>query len=226
MVEVWDEDDKLCSTSGESAYFETGLMGEFPEEAHWISVQDTFVDENSDWQTISTINMTDTMDDVDGDMAVEAGYAYSGVSAYLIQYTMEVQNTSACFAFGAENGRYGSMTLCEIRNQNEETVFTVKDMAEFNSGVEFPSAYIDMAADGIYQVNLQVRDQRMEVIINGSVIGEFPIPSASQGDIGYYKSRGTEYAYLDDIVVKDKLGNICYEENFEQESTIFAPHGL
>ena len=224
MVEVWDEDDKLCSTSGESAYFETGLMGEFPEEAHWISVQDTFVDENSDWQTISTINMTDTMDDVDGDMAVEAGYAYSGVSAYLIQYTMEVQNTSACFAFGAENGRYGSMTLCEIQNQDEETVFTVKDMAELNSGVEFPSAYIDMAADGIYQVNLQVRDQRMEVIINGSAIGEFPIPSASQGDIGYYKSRGTEYAYLDDIVVKDKLGNTCYEENFEQESTIFAPY--
>lgn len=36
-VEVWDEDDKLCSTSGETAYFETGLMGEFPEEAHWIS---------------------------------------------------------------------------------------------------------------------------------------------------------------------------------------------
>lgn len=224
MVEVWDEDDKLCSTSGKSAYFETGLMGDFPEEAHWISVQDTFADENSDWQTISTINMTDTMDDVDGDMAVDAGQAYSGVSAYSIQYTMEVQNTSACFAFGAENGRYGSMTLCEIRNQNEETVFTVKDMAEFNSGVEFPSAYIDMAADGIYQVNLQIRDQRMEVLINGSVIGEFQIPSTSLGDIGYYKSRGTEYAYLDDIVVRDKLGNICYEENFEQESTIFAPY--
>ena len=194
-VEVWDEDDKLCSTSGEAAYFETGLLGEFPEEAHWISAQD-----------------------------ISAVQVYSGICTYSIQYMMEVQNTSACFVFGAENGRYGSMTLCEIRNQDEETVFTVKDMAELNSNTEFPSAYVDTAANGVYQVNLQIRDQQMEVSINGSVIGEFQIPSTSPGAIGYYKSRGTEYAYLDDIVVKDELGNVCYEEKFEGESTIFAPY--
>ena len=193
-VEVWDEDDKLCSTSGEAAYFETGLLGGFPEEAHWISVQDT-----------------------------SAAQVFSGVSAYSIQYMMEVQNTSACFVFGAENGRYGSMTLCEIRNQDEETVFTVKDMAELNSNTEFPSAYVDTAANGVYQVNLQIKDQQMEVSINGSAIGEFPIPSTSPGAIGYYKSRGTQYAYLDDIIVKDELGNICYEEDFEQKTTMFAP---
>ena len=137
---------------------------------------------------------------------------------------MEVQNTSACFAFGAENGRYGSMTLCEIQNQDEETVFTAKDIAELNSNTESLSAYVNTAEDGIYRVDLQVRDQQMEVSINGSVIGEFPILSTSPGAIGYYKSRGTEYAYLDDIVVKDELENVCYEENFEGESTIFAPY--
>lgn len=193
-VEVWDEDDKLCSTSGEAAYFETGLLGGFPEEAHWISTSGS-----------------------------SAGQLYSEVSTYSIQYTMEVQNTSACFVFGAENGRYGSMTLCEIRNQDEETVFTVKDMAELNSNTKFPSAYVDTAANGVYQVNLQIKDQQMEVSINGSAIGEFPIPSTSPGAIGYYKSRGTEYAYLDDIIVKDELGNICYEEDFEQKTTMFAP---
>lgn len=218
-VEVWDEEDKN-DTSEEAAYFETGLMGDFPEEAHWISVQDTFADENSDLQLSDTIDTTYTMDD----MTVDADLSYSAVSTYSIQYTMEVQNTSACFAFGAENGRYGSMTLCEIRNQDEETVFTVKDMAELSSNTEFLSAYVDTAADGIYRVNLQVKDQQMEVVINGSVIGEFPIPSISPGAVGYYKSRGTQYAYLDDIVVKDELGNICYEEAFEQESTIFAPY--
>lgn len=153
----------------------------------------------------------------------DSGKVESDLSAYSIQYMMEVQNTSACFVFGAENGRYGSMTLCEIRNQDEETVFTVKDMAELNSNTEFPSTYVDTAANGIYQVNLQIKDQQMEVLINGSVIGEFPIPSTSPGAIGYYKSRGTQYSYLDDIIVKDELGNICYEEDFEQESTMFAP---
>lgn len=221
-VEVWDEDGNLCSTSGEAAYFETGLMGEFPEEAHWISVQDTFADENLDLQSSDTIDTAYTKDD----RTVDSDLSYSTISTYSIQYTMEVQNTSACFVFGAEDGWYGSMTLCEIRNQDEETVFTVKDMAELNSGIEFPSACIDTAEDGSYQVNLQVKDQQMKVTVNDGVIGEFPIPGTSPGSIGYYKSRGTQYAYLDDIVVKDEFGNICYEENFEEESTIFAPYHI
>lgn len=193
-VTVWDEQGKKCATQ-ENAFFETGLMGEFPEEAHWISVRDT-----------------------------SSKGAYSEVSSYSIQYTMEIQNTSACFAFGAENGRYGSMTLCEIQNRDEETIFTVKDMEDLNSNMEFPSVYIDTAADGIYQVDLQVKDQQMGVSINGSAIGEFSIRSTSPGAIGYYKSRGTQYAYLDNIVVKDEQGNICYEEDFEKESTIFTPY--
>lgn len=221
-VEVWDEDGNLCSTSGEAAYFETGLMGEFPKEAHWISVQDTFSDENLDLQSSDTIDTAYTKDD----RTVDSDLSYSTISTYSIQYTMEVQNTSACFVFGAEDGWYGSMTLCEIRNQDEETVFSVKDMAELNSGIEFPSACIDTAEDGSYQVNLQVKDQQMKVTVNDGVIGEFPIPGTSPGSIGYYKSRGTQYAYLDDIVVKDEFGNICYEENFEEESTIFAPYHI
>ena len=83
-------------------------MGEFPEEAHWISVGDS--DRN-----ISTVQEKTT---------------------YFIQYTMEIRDTSACFVFGAESGRYGSMTLCELQNQGEDTLFTVKDMSELNSNVD------------------------------------------------------------------------------------------
>lgn len=222
-VEVWDEEDKIYTS--EAAYFETGLMGDFPKEAHWISIQDTFADENLDLQSSDTIDTTYTTY-IKDDMTVDSDLSYSTISTYSIQYTMEVQNTSACFVFGAVDGWYGSMTLCEIRNQDEETVFTVKDMAELNSGIEFPAAYIDTAEDGSYQVNLQVKDQQMKVTVNDGVIGEFPIPGTSLGAIGYYKSRGTQYAYLDDIVVKDELGNICYAENFEEESTIFAPYHI
>ena len=222
-VEVWDEEDKIYTS--EAAYFETGLMGDFPKEAHWISIQDTFADENLDLQSSDTIDTTYTTY-IKDDMTVDSDLSYSTISTYSIQYTMEVQNTSACFVFGAVDGWYGSMTLCEIRNQDEETVFTVKDMAELNSNTEFPSVYVDTAEDGIYRVDLQIRDQQMEVSINGNVIEEFPIPSTSPGAIGYYKSRGTQYAYLDDIVVKDELGNICYEEDFGGESTIFAPYQI
>lgn len=196
-VDVWDEEGSRC-VSAETGYFETGLMGEFPEEAHWISVGDS--DRN-----ISTVQEKTT---------------------YFIQYTMEIRDTSACFVFGAESGRYGSMTLCELQNQGEDTLFTVKDMSELNSNVEFPSASLETAEDGIYQVDLQVLDHQMKVAVNGCEVGTFTIHGASLGAIGYYKSRGTQYAWLDDIVVTDEEGNVCYEENFEQEDTIFAPYHI
>lgn len=196
-VDVWDEEGSRC-VSAETGYFETGLMGEFPEEAHWISVGDS--DRN-----ISTVQEKTT---------------------YFIQYMMEIRDTSACFVFGAESGRYGSMTLCELQNQGEDTLFTVKDMSELNSNVEFSSASLETAEDGIYQVDLQVLDHQMKVAVNGCEVGIFTIHGASLGAIGYYKSRGTQYAWLDDIVVTDEEGNVCYEENFEQEDTIFAPYHI
>ena len=199
-VTVWDDKDKEYRSQG-NAYFETGLMGEFPKEAHWISVHD----DKTYWKSGGT----------------DSGNT-GGV--YSIQYTMQLENTSACFVFGAENGRYGSMTLCEIQNQDGQTVFTVKDMAELNSGTEFPSANVDTALDGIYYVTLQVQNQLMTVTINDHEIGTFPIESTSLGTIGYYKSRGTQYAYLDDILAYDEAGNICYEEYFDRESTIFDPY--
>lgn len=196
-VDVWDEEGSRC-VSTETGYFETGLMGEFPEEAHWISVGDS--DRN-----ISTVQEKTT---------------------YFIQYTMEIRDTSACFVFGAESGRYGSMTLCELQNQGEDTLFTVKDMSELNSNVEFPSASIETAEDGTYQVDLQVLDHQMKVAVNGCEVGIFTIHGASLGAIGYYKSRGTQYAWLDDIIVVDEVGNVCYEEDFDREDTIFAPYHI
>ena len=196
-VDVWDEEGSRC-VSAETGYFETGLMGEFPEEAHWISVGDS--DRN-----ISTVQEKTT---------------------YFIQYTMEIRDTSACFVFGAESGRYGSMTLCELQNQGEDTLFTVKDMSELNSNVEFPSASLETAEDGIYQVDLQVLDHQMKVAVNGCEVGTFTIHGASLGAIGYYKSRGTQYAWLDDIIVVDEVGNVCYEEDFDREDTIFAPYHI
>lgn len=196
-ADVWDETgNKHVPT--ETGYFETGVMGEFPEEAHWISVGDA----DRDILTAQVEN------------------------AYSIQYTMEIRDTSACFVFGAESGRYGSMTLCELQNQGEDTLFTVKDMSELNSNVEFPSASIETAADGTYQVDLQVLDHQMKAAVNGCEVGIFTIRGDSLGAIGYYKSRGTQYAWLDDIVVVDEGGNICYEEDFEQEDTIFAPYHI
>lgn len=215
-VEVWDEKDQKY-WSEETAMFETGFMGTFPEEAYWISVP-----VEADGATGE--DGAESADDVRDGMSVDPVALYAEVTEFSINYEMGIQGTSACFAFGAENGRYGCMTLCEIRNEGEETTFTVKDMAQLSQNVDFHTAGVTTAADGIYHVSLSVKEAEMSVEINGNDIGSFQIQTGSLGAIGYYKSRGTDYAYLDDIVVRDAYGNVCYEETFEGKDSIFAPY--
>lgn len=193
-VNVWDEQGKLCKEV-EEATFETGVLGKFFSEAHWLTAPK---------------NQTSNV-------------PYTDVVAYTIDYTIELQNTSACFAFGAEDGNYGCITLCEISANDQEAFFAVKDMDELNSNIEFPTEQISLSEDGKYNVHLQVEDSCMNVRINDAEIGTFEIPSKALGAIGYYKSRGTEYAYLDDISVISTTGTNCYEEHFDEENSIFSP---
>lgn len=217
-VEVWDEKDQKYR-SEETATFETGFMGTFPEEAHWISVP-------AETDGAAGGDGVESADDIRDEMSVDPAVPYAEITEFSIDYEMSIQGTSACFAFGAEEGRYGCMTLCELRNEGEETSFTVKDMAQLSQNVDFQAAGVTTASDGIYHVSLSVKESEMAVEINGTDIGSFQIPTESLGAIGYYKSRGTDYADLDDIVVRDAYGNVCYEEDFEAQDSIFAPYDI
>ena len=194
-VRVWDERQRVY-TSTEPSFFETGLMNNIPEEVHWISAP-----------------------------SIRPEIAYTDVTEYEIDYTMEIQDTKASFAFGATQGRYGSMTLCEIQSQGGQAFFRVKDMMNLNmEQIEFPCAEIPFATDSRYHAHLQIKKQQMMVWINDNEVGTFNIQSNSLGAIGYYKSRGVDYGYLDDVLVRDETGNLCYEEDFESADSIFYPH--
>lgn len=196
-VEVWDEKGRKY-TSSENGLVETGFMGSFPDEAHWISVPGEWKKER----------------------------IHEEVKAFTIEYTMELKETSACFVFGAEEGRYGSMILCELQNCGEETNFTIKNMKDLPEKTDFDTKAVPVSEDDIYRVKLTINEDGMKAVINDGEVGDFILSAHSLGAIGYYKSRGTNYAYLDDILVKDEVGNTIYEENFSKEKTIFSPYHL
>lgn len=201
QVTVWNQDDKPC-TSAEEAFFETGLMGQGMGNAKWISAPSQEADNHFD----------------------DREYIYS------IHYDMELSNTSAAFIFGAERGRYGDMYLCRITQSEDSAYFELLKM----SGGGFPDdAEVENAADisscisenpDLFSVDLSVDHEMISVAINGTPIGKFSIESTPVGAVGYYKSRGTSYAYLDNLLVLDADGGEIYRDDFENDDTIFTPY--
>lgn len=194
-AEVWDEKDRLITSVGDT-WFETGLMGGTMGDAKWISAPKA-AEESRENKEFS----------------------------YTIKYDMEVSDTTAGFAFGAENGRYGKLYLCEIKNREGEKQFRLKQM-ENNSFIRTEETDIDDTAEensDVFHVELQVREEMLSVIINGEKIGEYGIEKTSVGSIGYYKSRGTTYAFLDNIEIFDEQGKRTGFEDFEKEENMFAP---
>lgn len=201
QVTVWDQKDR-CYTSAEEAYFETGLMGCGMKDAKWISMAEREKDK----------------------VYSENDYIYS------IHYDMEVSNTAASFVFGAQDGRYGDMYLCRISNNNEQSLFELlkmNDGAFANQGE--PLETIDITAfckenSSTFTVDLQIDHEFMEIVINGSNAGFFSIESTPLAAIGYYKSRGSSYAYLDNLLILDSSNNILYQDEFEAADNIFSPY--
>lgn len=197
QVQVWDENEK-CHFSSEEAWFETGLMGEGMAGAKWISAPE----------------------EAEADEYGEEDYSFS------IRYRMEVENTAAAFIFGAEGGRYGEMYLCEIRNEGEESFFTLRHMDQCMALSEEEVQIVggDSPGGTGFEVELAVQKERLMVRINGQETGEFSLEPTAVKSIGYYKSREASYAWLDDILVQDGDGEVLCQEDFEGEENIFAPY--
>lgn len=197
QVEVWDEQGK-CHRSSEEAWFETGLMGEGMSQACWISAGEE--ENKADYEEDELI--------------------------YSICYRMEIENTTAGFLFGATGGRYGAMYLCQIKNSGEQSCFRLIRM-ENNSIPDEADQEISIAApeDGkSFAVRLEVNRENLKVCLNEEEVGNFQIEKTPVGSVGYYKSRGVSYAWLDDLLVDNGQGNVIYAEDFEKENTIFDPY--
>lgn len=195
-VEVWDEQGK-CHRSDEEAWFETGLMGEGMSQACWISAGDEKSRADDEEELI-----------------------------YNISYRMEIENTTAGFVFGAMDGRYGAMYLFQIKNSGEQPCFRLirreNNAALPDEGTEVAIAVPEDKKS--FMVRLEISGENLKVRVNEEEMGNYSIEKTPVGSIGYYKSRGVSYAWMDDLLVEDSQGNIIYKEDFEEENTIFDPY--
>lgn len=200
QVTVWDTEG-MPYTSQEEAFFETGLMGEGMQNAKWISAPD--VAETSDFS--------------------EESFVYS------VKYDISVTNAAVNFAFGAVEGRYGNMYLCQIYNDEERSAFSLRTMSGGKIDAEENVEETDITAcrvDDIsaFAVELQIDHEHLSVTINGKKIGDYVIDAVPVGAVGYYMSRGLSYAYLDNLLVQDSSGRVLYQDDFEGEETVFDPY--
>ncbi|MCM1441028.1 MAG: glycoside hydrolase family 78 protein, partial [Roseburia sp.] len=90
---------------------------------------------------------------------------------------------------------------------------------------EGQEAVLELPEDGkSFVVQLAVKGEILQVTINEKEAGSFQIEKTPIGSVGYYKSRGVSYAWLDELLAEDAQGNIIYKEDFEGENTIFDPY--
>ncbi|MCH5262904.1 MAG: family 78 glycoside hydrolase catalytic domain [Lachnospiraceae bacterium] len=200
QVTVWDGNDEVF-TSNETAYFETGLMGEGMPNAGWLSVPEVTGKEEREQETL----------------------------VYTVNYDMSVINTESSFVFGAAHGRYGDMYLCQIYNDEEHAAFSLRTMHQGRLDAEETLEETDITACrgediSAFAVELQIEHENLSVTINGTKVADYTIDAVPVAAVGYYKSRGVSYAYLDNLLVQDYTGNILYEDDFEEEETIFSPY--
>ena len=200
QVTVWDSEDHPV-TSTEEAFFETGLMGEGMQNAKWISAPEVMEKVERPQESM----------------------------VYTINYDTSVVNTSASFVFGATQGRYGDMYLCQIYNDEEKAAFCLRtirggrmDAEESVEKTDITACRTDSPSD--FAVVLQIDHENLAVTINGQKIGDYAIDAVPVGAVGYHMSRGTAYAYLDNLLVLDHAGNVLYKDDFEGEETVFSPY--
>ena len=136
--------------------------------------------------------------------------------------SITVENTSACFVLGNKKGEYGQLILGEIDTYGEEGIFRVKVMQKGAMDSSFAGEDISFpkSDDGVYRVELEVKSissvkSTMGVAVNDAHIGNFDVPAFSLGCVGFYKSRGTRYAYADDIKVTSKDGEELFADDFD-----------
>lgn len=199
QITVWNQDD-VSVTSKEEAWFETGLMGQGFSEAKWISA------------SLPEINTSVTKENL----------------RYSIEYHMEVVDTTVSFVFGANEGRYGDMYLCEIENNQDAATFRLKEMCDgYLSEDEFQEVDITTFRSNnmnSFTVILHVEENILSLSVNGTTAGIFSITPTPLGSFGCYKSRGTSYAYLDNLKVTDSQGSLLCQEDFSDSENIFYPY--
>ncbi len=194
-VTAWDETDTPY-TASEVAWFETGLMEGGMSDAKWISAS-----------------------------SIAPAYTHESDSyVYDIQYDMELTDTTAGFVFGAKEGEYGHLYVCEITNKPDRALFSLHEMqGGYLSTQEVDIANI-VSDSSHFSVTLSVNHENLSVTINDTPVGDFSIESTPIGSIGYYKSRSNSFAYLDNILITDEMGNTLYQDDFESEESIFSPY--
>ncbi|MBE5830849.1 MAG: hypothetical protein E7306_03815 [Butyrivibrio sp.] len=170
----------------------------------------------------------------------------TGITEYEISYEMTIDNTDACFVIGDARGEFGDLILCSISDHGSSDeadgihrgTFSLKHFQNglADHGFNESEFEIEGRDSGVYSVELSVKGQELSAIVNSVDIADFEIPGFDLGCVGTYKSRGSSYAYIDNIVVSSNgktlfsddfdgdFENNLFEYNYENEQTgAFSP---
>ncbi len=140
------------------------------------------------------------------------------VRNYKVDYSMQLENSAACFVLGDSKGEYGQLMLLEFQVDSEGVSFAIKAMRGGEEDVERfqDPVFIEPSETGAYDVELTVSEEKMTAVINGEEIGGFVAPSFDLGTVGVYQRRGcTEVLLVDLLILDHSSGEVLLQDDFD-----------
>lgn len=146
--------------------------------------------------------------------------ALERATEYEASFRMLIGGTEASFVLGDARGEYGRLALYGIRATAAGEYFTFRS---FEGGVEDGSYRLeipigeaddDSVSGKVYLVNIKVSGDKAQIYVDDNSLGEISVPEFGLGCVGTYKSRGTDVASMDDIVVTAD-GQELFAEDFD-----------
>ena len=142
------------------------------------------------------------------------------VTEYEASFTMLIGGTEASFVLGDAKGEYGRLSLYGIRATSGGEFFTFRSFEggvedeEYKLEIPISESNDDFGDEKVYRVNIKVSADKASVYVNDNSLGEISVPEFGLGCVGTYKSRGTDVASMDDIVVTAG-GQELFSEDFD-----------
>ena len=126
---------------------------------------------------------------------------------YEASFRMLIGGTEASFVLGDARGEYGRLSLYGIRATGAGEFFTFRSFEggvedeEYKLEIPIGEANDDTIAGRVYSMNIKVTGDKAQIFVDDNSLGEISVPEFGLGCVGTYKSRGTDVASVDDIVV-------------------------
>ena len=146
-----------------------------------------------------------------------------------ISYDFRMEKTRTAFIMGTDDGQYGECYTWEIDGTGDQIKVVISHMDREKllepEEIHFLENDVEQFLDDKHTVRIIMQNEKATMFIDEKIIvQDFPMYNMQVEEIGLWTTRGQWHAWYDNIVVKNKEGEIYLWEDFQNLNNMFSPY--